>query len=288
MLTESELPFVRSVLANPPKQRVEEVASESHETRRIPDTYIYLVNDGKFITPTGELVESYIDRSTYLGQVEFNSFDLIQHWAQTNEGYAIWFSPPYPNIYPVSKIIIQESLGLEDNTKCIVNRAVVLDDNSEKILRLANLFPETYFDNPENLRATPIFPSKKEFAEWFGELPKYTTQTKYISSGEDITIKTDTYARLSDIHFSVPVVGENRMYTEIYQRARSYGLIGTNPGSCPSALKTAFSAVYEDSIVLNTGESKYVKNCGNCGTTIEAVISKGYRCKVCSGEYKGC
>src|SRR3989344_3863842 len=269
MLTESDLSFARCIIAKPPRLVVEKVASVSHETRRIPDTYIYLINNGKFMTPLGESVENHIDRSTYLGRVEFESFDSIQKWAQTNEGYAIWFSPPYPNIYPVSKIIIQESSELEDNTKYIVNRAVVLDYDSEKILKLANLLQGVNFDNPETLRATPIFPTYEEFAEWFSELSKYTSQTKYISSGEDIIIKSETYARLSDIHHSVSILGEDRMYTEIYQRAQIQGLIGTNPGSCPTALKTAFNTVFDDSLQLNIGESKYVKNCGNCGTSIE-------------------
>jgi len=288
MLTESELPFVRSVLANPPKQRVEEVASQSLETNRIPDTYIYKVVGGKFYTPGGVLIEEKIDKSTILGQTEFVAFQEIQKWADgQNGGFCVWFSPPYPEIYPVSKIIIQE-IGNFDNQKMVINRAIVLDNDSEELLDLAQQLTQDRIENSEYLRITPIFPDRDKFISWFQNLALYTNQVDLIKNGVDVDVKTDTYAKLSDIEKSVSIAGQNQIQDQIYQVAYKQGLIGSASESCPKILKTVFNAVYEDSIVLNPGESKYVKNCGNCGTTIESVISKGYRCKSCGGEYKGC
>jgi Zn finger protein HypA/HybF involved in hydrogenase expression len=93
---------------------------------------------------------------------------------------------------------------------------------------------------------------------------------------------------LSNIEKSISIAGENQVQDRIYQIAYKQGLIGDFPESCPKMVKTAFNTIYEDSLILNPGEAKYVKNCGNCGITIEAIISKGYKCKRCGGEYKGC
>lgn len=38
----------------------------------------------------------------------------------------------------------------------------------------------------------------------------------------------------------------------------------------------------------SSGESKFVKNCGNCGVEINRNISAGYQCSSCNGIYEGC
>src|SRR3990170_987366 len=288
MFTETDLSFARSIIANPPNQRVEEVASQSLETRRIPDTYIYAVVDGRFQTPSGIVVEDKIERNSLLGQIEYHTFERMQRWAdKENNGYCVWFSPPYPEVYPVSKIIIQETSGFE-NTKIVINRALVLDNNVQELLNLAEGLTENEIEDPDYLRATPVFPDRQKFNLWFQNLTLYTNQVNLIKKGVDLDVKTDTYARLSEIEKSVSIAGQNMVQEQIYKTAYKQGLIGNALESCPKILKTAFNTVYEDSIILNPGESHYIKNCGNCGTTIKAVISKGYRCKVCGGEYKGC
>jgi hypothetical protein len=60
MIAETESSFVRRIIVNPPSQRVEEAASKSLETRRIPDTYIYLLLNGRLYTPSGVAVEDKI------------------------------------------------------------------------------------------------------------------------------------------------------------------------------------------------------------------------------------
>ncbi len=38
---------------------------------------------------------------------------------------------------------------------------------------------------------------------------------------------------------------------------------------------------------VNAEGGKFVRNCGNCGKRINAVIGSGYRCS-CGGVYEGC
>ncbi len=288
MIVETEPSFARDIIANPPSQRVEEAASQSHESRRIPDTYIYTLGGGKFHTPSGVIVEDKIEKNTLLGQIEFSAFEKMQKWAdQEASGFCVWFSPPYPEVYPVSKIIIQE-ISAYENKKGVINRAIVLDNNAQDLMDLAEGLTGSVIENPEYLRTTPIFPDIQRFGLWFDKLAHETSQVDLIKKGEDLNIKIDTYASLSDIEKSISTAGKNQVQDRIYQVAYEQGLIGNFPESCPKTAKTAFNSTYEDSISTISGEAKYVKNCGNCGITIEAVILKGYRCKLCGGEYKGC
>jgi len=287
MPSEREISFAQSVINHPPSQVIENVASLSQETNRIPDTYIYFFRDKKFITPNGELVENYIDKKTYLGQVEFNAFLKTQKWLSDNDGYALWFSPPYPNVYPVSKIIIQQSLYVNE-VKTVINRAVVLDEDGDKLIEIANLLLGQNYQTFTQLRSNPVFPTEEEFDQWFKKLSFYTSQTSKISEGVDLTSKTEKYASIAEIKNSIRVHGEDRLFNTLYKQAQSQGFIGNLPDSCPILLKTAFSAVVDNSLIIYSDESKYVKNCGNCGIAIEASITKGYRCKSCGGEYKGC
>lgn len=40
--------------------------------------------------------------------------------------------------------------------------------------------------------------------------------------------------------------------------------------------------------IISVEGSKYIRNCGNCGATLERFMSKGDRCPHCSGVYEGC
>lgn len=72
---------------------------------------------------------------------------------------------------------------------------------------------------------------------------------------------------------------------------------GVRPGSggCgssykESAYKLFFASLKSDGTIASetTNEGKFVEYCGCCGMPIKKVIPKGYICKMCGGEYKGC
>lgn len=268
---------------------IQGAASEIHESRRIPDPYVFLINGkGQLTLPSGDVVEKSIDTQSIIGQREMLAFQQIQKWA-TNpySEKCIWFSPPYREIYPSSKIIISEPIDLNGQNG-LLNRAVILDINGDYLLRLANINTAGItFSSSEGLRSTPLFLSNEEFGNWFNELEKITEQTKLIKIGQDILIKGDTIITIEELQSSVEVYaaqGSRHSFMEISRLAQEKNLYGENSRSCPVLLKTAFQTLFENSIGI---DSKYVKNCGKCKRVIEKKIKKGYLC-VCGGTYEGC
>lgn len=75
---------------------------------------------------------------------------------------------------------------------------------------------------------------------------------------------------------------------------RTYG-VTPGSGGCgssykQSAYKLLFATLKSDGTIVSesTAEGKFVRNCGCCGIPINKVIPRGYICRVCGGEYKGC
>lgn len=278
--------IVETLLKKTPTE-IQSVASEVLETNRIPDPYIFLVNRyGRLTLRDGTIVETNIDTTNQLGQIEMRAFEQIQTWAadRNRKDRALWFSSPYPGIYPNSKVIISEKL---ENEFGILNRAVVLDINEKRLIELANNNQtNTKFTNSIQLRSTPLFLNHQEFLHWFKELEKITDQTEYMKSGQDLIIKSNIVVQVEDIQSSIEVYSSSdSKFNQIMQRAKENKMYGEYSPSCPVVLKTAFSEMFNNSLII--GDGKYVKNCGNCGRMIEKKIKKGYKC-TCGGEYKGC
>lgn len=238
------------------------IASQSHETRRIPDPYNFFSQNGKLILPSGEVVEDNVDISTSYGCLEYVALQKIQDWANKNEtGVALWFSPPLKGVYPASKFIISEL-----QNKTILNRAVVLDIDGKTLLSLANQLVPNQPDSPEQLRSTPIFVDKEKLTAWLDEfVMPVTTQVELIYTGQDLRIKAETLATIADLANSVPVHGSST-YNNIYYLAKSQGLIGSRPESCP--VRTAFQT-------FASGEQIYPCNCHYCHRWVNAKISFG-------------
>lgn len=290
MSVEQKPRFISKLLKNPPPQLDEEVASESHETRRIPDPYVFIAQGSQLLTPSGEVVENSIDKDSYLGRIELKAFQKIQDWSFLNDsGVAVWFSPPYLGRYPVSKIIISE-ISESYGTKVLFNRAVVLDRDANTLVRLANgLVGESAFANPEELRETPIFPNQDEFAKWFEDLTAYTSQVEMIKSSRDILIKLDTYVKISQLRLTYPIYERNRAYEDLRRVADSRGLIGEYVGSCPTLVMTGLSTPFEKFLIYSSpmGEKRILCcTCPFCNKLVEAEIFDG---KIhCPAPPRGC
>lgn len=290
MLVEQKPRFVSRLLKNPPLQLDEEVASDSHETRRIPDPYVFIAQGSQLQTPSGEVVENSIDKDSYLGRLELKAFQRIQEWSILNDsGVAVWFSPPYPGRYPVSKIIMSE-ISESDGTKVLFNRGVVLDRDADTLVRLANgLVGEDYFTEPEVLRETPVFPNQDEFGRWFEDLTTYTSQVEMIKSNRDILIKSDTYVQISQLRSTYPVYERNRAYEDLRRVADSQGLIGEYVGSCPTLAMTGLSTPFEKFLNHSSpmGEKRILCcTCPFCNKQVEAEIFDG---KIhCPAPPRGC
>ncbi len=277
MISERDLQFVRQQINHPSSQLVEEVASESHETRRLPDTYVFVNRNGKLETPNGTRVENHINKSSKLGIIEAEGFDKIQEWSNKARGFSVWFSPTYPGKYPVTKIIIQEADTLKEGVKIVLNRAVVLDHDDNFLLSSASLLAGYKFTNTEVLRATPLFPDNDKFFCWFENLSKHIDQLQLIYKGEDLEIKQETYSKLNNLSRQRSTTNEfNTRYNTLYKMASSERMIGEYQSSCPPQINTAFESTFRNSHILNSlGVRKKICKCGICKEKVVATISGG-------------
>ena len=275
--------FTSDVLQKPPRQDVENSASDIHESNRFPDPYLYLEKYGKLLTPTGEFVEKVVEKDSYLGKIELKAIETTQDWAKdASEGTVIWFSPPFPGKYPVSKFIISE-ISYYKNIKILFNRNVVLDINANSLLNLANTLSDSFHThNPEVLRATPIFPKENELERWLVSLSPQTNQVEMMRNNHDIQKKMETYASVNDILQSINVAGDN-IYPTLYALAKEQGLIGKSIGSCGLSNMTSFEAILQNSITIKKDILECT--CPVCGEKVNAPIRNGrVHCPECKSS----
>ena len=275
-----EVDFSNFVLQHTPGQLSENLSSEIHETNRISDPYIFLINRarGKLQTPDGQDIDGFMDKNTYLGKLETMAFEQIQSWTMTTDGgYSVWFSPPYDDRHPVSKIVVSKIMELDSDQAILFNRAILLDMEALRLLGIANqLIPHTWLPDPELLRSIPFFPSEGEFDKWFGGMSYLSDQFKQINDGSDLSQKITTYLKVRQISDGI----NYQSYYRVYEEAQRENLMGRNAGSCPPSLanadsngKTPFSIFSGESWDGNYDEEGPCRLCGRdvpCGP-----------CKVC-------
>jgi hypothetical protein len=279
-----EAEFSHFVLRNIPTQLTENISSEIHETNRISDPYIFLINRarGKLQTPNGQDIEAFMETETYLGGLEGVAFQQIQAWSMNERsGDSVWFSPPYGESRPVSKIVVSKIMELDSEHSILFNRAILLDIDALKLLRVANeLSPSIKLLEPELLRSIPLFPSQEEFDEWFASMSGVNDQFNQISDGSDLLDKIRTYQRVRQISDNV----DSEDYHLIYKQAEQENLVGQYLGSCPlipTGKSTPFSIFSEEQNTI--GETKTLEcKCPFCDQRVKAVIAGGkIKCPEC-------
>lgn len=292
MVNSKELRFITEVLEFPPVQAVEEVGSQIHETKRVPDPYVHISKDGKLLTLLGENVEDYIVLGTELGKSEAEAFGKIQDWAnEENEGTVVWFSPPYENVYPASKVVVSEIVVLENDEKVLFNRAIVLDIDEVELTGWAQNLGYRKGLDPEELRREPIFCGIEETESWLLRLEKVSPQMEMIKETVDVELKMHTYDQLRE--------EGNFDYYGLHKAATQRRMIGKYVGSCGERLqaeaqKTLFEKfseggmdVAESTKSTDSETRNFVYRCYNCNRKIYKVIKSGYVCK-CGRVYGGC
>lgn len=250
--------------STPSDQFVEELASLSHETRRIPDPYYFE------ITPTGELFsptkhtkikDEVKDKTSHLGQLEYQALLSIEQWAaNNNEGAVVWVSPPQAEAYPVLKIIVSE-IEYQGNVKKLFNRAILLDFDVEKCMKLAwNLTSFSHnkpvFTDLDQVRATPlIFDIKNgSWVNIFEKLIDDQALWTMVRNNGDRELKKETLrqaARVQKQFFQAPTLS----YSIDAIMAVSQ-MLGPKPGSCPpkeSTSSTAFGVFAGSSLLIGIG-----------------------------------
>lgn len=283
--------FTQTIIQNPPSLAVELVASDSHETRDIVDSYVQVFDEelNKIINPSGEVVEKIIEKDTYLGSQEYKAFIQMQDFVKNNDsGIVVWFSPPYPGKYEISKILFSEIL-LTFTHKVILNRSVTFDCGNETLLNLANEIGQNHFNNLEELRKTSILVDNDSFLTLTDKLSLITSQVEMLKDNKDLEMKLETYSILNSIKTSLllPFNYQFNYYQQLHYMADQSGLIGEAQGSCGGGIntkETAFEKVSE-----NSQETKLLEcTCPFCGRKVFALITQGsIHCPSCgkSAEY---
>jgi hypothetical protein len=252
MHKESDLQIIGEWVLTPSEQASENLASKSHETRRIPDPYIYFIKDHKLKTPKGLDIETAVLRGTTIYDAEYEALLKIQEWSDENDdGTSLWFSPPYLDGYSALKIVASEIISGVAHEKVLFNRAIVLDVDAATSLKIANYLSDRVYVDTEELRERPIFLKKNQ--DWMDLVGIYTTQIDQIRSSQDLVIKKLTLSEINRIYsspkFQKMNVWEARNYAEL--EAQERGLIGNKVDSCAIRGVSAFNAFFGNSLAEN-------------------------------------
>ncbi len=240
--------------------------SISNETNRTPDSRPYLIQDGVLIDEdTGDPILSHIAPG-----VEYQiAQELQKRVAETEEGVFIWHSPKLEGVYPCNKTMIYQIVYNEKMQKVLLYSAILYDGEIPKpeeqrgVLISAPDEDETYFavltwiESVSHKKPEVLQPTNRSNAEYFAE-----------------KIRAGIAPEL------------------VVQEMQTSGFLGENPISCPVGMKTFANLSTSGARLLiyspASGEKKYVKNCGNCGASINGYMSAGDHCPKCDGVYEGC
>lgn len=284
-----ELDFIQTCLSIHPSQLVENIASDSHETRRFPDPYIFLIRDKKLLTPNGGIIENNIRNDSDIDSAELKAFMKIQDWAEScDKGTAFWFSLPFWGKYDKGKVVASQIYNL-GGEKILFNRAIDLDVDGKTIISIANNISEItgsdLITDPELLRQTPIFSGRDLLKVLLDEISPYTDQNQMVEKGTDIDSKIETYSKLQVIEKMSGFLYSNTsdsQYSYAHQIAEEQGLIGKHIGSCGQSGKlSAFEAFSEGG-----GQEKWEYHsgvCRVCGNSTE--VGPCSICRTCEKKF---
>lgn len=276
MLQEIETQQIRKWILNPSSQNSENLASKSHETKRIPDPYIFLLINGKVVSPSDlkPIEESILVRDA-IEAAEFSGFQEIQRLVLENDhGTVFWFSPPSIDGYSSFKIVVSTIFTGIEGMKGIFNRAIVLDVNQKISLEIASQISRIKFSDSEELRKKPILLEDSESDAWLEILAKYSEQANLIVSGQDVIAKVETLSQTDIIYTSV----STHHSAEIL--AIQNGMIGSRKDSCDRS--SAFGKMFDNALKsyflcpkcdYKIPSGKGITKCPGCGITKEEVGS---------------
>lgn len=271
-------------------QIVQEAASYSHETKRIPDPYLFYFDQvQRKLTPPGSSVpvENYIRRNTPIDLMEAEAFEKIQKMVEIhNSGIILWVSPPtevYRNS-TTTKIIVGEIKTEVDQTsqgvtKMLLNRALVLDwDLGESIGFVQELTGKIHSEY--QIRTNPFYKDLSCVQAINALLLKRTDQMRMVLTNQDIKIKSETLGDINSLGGTIQVYGSNSFERLLYLRMKKLGISGQQKPHCEL---NAFS-------LLAGPSSENSFPCPKC----KGPIAKGQGIEVCphcgakKNDYKKC
>lgn len=282
--------YIYNWAGKPKEQVAEELASYALETRRIPDPYYFTVDgDGDLFHPQAKAkVKNFVLRDTSAGELEGRAFDAISSWFRQNEfGAIVWVSPPYPGIYPISKVIISE-IERGGSEKRLYNRAILLDFDQAGCLKFAQdlaAFSKNHplFRSLDQVRATPLV-LNTQGRSWIYILEELIVDPilwRGIREGKDKRTKEEALMQARMVHQSLfrdtagPSDGQKMMLE----------MLGEKMGSCPVVFKKTATWIFSgNSTILGTSaslESSGDYHLGSCVVCKKGNVLVG-GCEICT------
>ena len=256
--------FIHAWQGKPGEQVVEELASYSLETKRIPDPYYFgITPDGELFSPSAHcrVKDKVEDKTGPLGKPEYQALLSIEQWAAgSSEGAAVWVSPPYPGIYPTSKIIVSQ-IENQDGTKRLFNRAIILDFDEKKCLDFAQNLAKLSQNRPllsniNQVRATP-FIINTHGNSWIyilQELIDDPALWESIRNREDIKAKKEAVRQAVIVQKGFFLSGKS--IDSVDARIAVSQMLGSQSGSCPVVFRsTAFGVFAGFSVSIGSSGS---------------------------------
>jgi hypothetical protein len=291
--------------ANQPESRViAEAASVQLESNHLPESYGWNVTPQGFIDHrSGKVVRDAISRKTPTDILEGIAFDKIESWAieyginqRKNNITALWISPPDPERSSDVKFIFS-TLNRSWKGTTINNCSFLVDGSSFQAIDTANNIIQTLglfhpqFSDASHLRSTPfLFKDSINVSQIVEIIEKQFADKTAIDVIKDGRVDEVTRNALN---LGREYVNAKRKGTKMSTQSSSVMARETSYApSCPSVAEgsSASQTMVKDGLTY-----KFVKNCGGklwtgekCNAKINKFITKGYRCKHCGGEYKGC
>lgn len=277
-----ELPgFIEAWRYKPKAQVKEEMASYCMETLRISDPYRFIVSsNGELLSPVaGCRVKDVVTTNTHVGRLEYEALEKIEQWTASNStGAIIWVSPPDKDLYPDdSKIVISE-IEEKNGIKTLFNRAIVLDIDQEKCIKLAQDLVRYSINKPllsstDQIRSNPLILNTS--VHWTSILEELVTDLNLtnVRNGEDLAIKEKTLKQAEYIYQEFFVEGMPINARVIAEEMGKRQMVGTFGTSCPN--RTAFGTFAESATTV--AESCNKIKCGKKGCGWEASESEAQR-----------
>lgn len=267
--------FKKNWQGKPKSQVIEEIASYSHETRRLPDPYTFVISgSGELYSPEAKCsVKSVVKRDTRIGELEYLALCDVESWAKGRDsGVIVWISPPEGEIYPTSKLIISE-IERNECKKTLFNRAIILDLNAQDCLRLARNLGRFQFTSAEDVRRNPV-PIETKGIHWtyiLGEFINIPEIWEMVRRGDDKKAKQETLVASKEIYSAL-----------VHTSTDVANIFGAYSTSCPPILRrplTSFDYIFKSSLLLSL-DRYFCKKCPACNTQINCVVRPGERCPV--------
>ena len=227
---------------------IAELVSISQETHRKPDSYFFRVQNDMLIDPnTQKPVLDFVADG-----VEKEVAFKLQDWAsQTNEGVALWISPPLIDEYPCAKVIIHKIAYTTSGEKVILNSAILFDADVV---------------NPKHKRKT-LYTITDDDQNIFKIISWIKRKTQ-----KDINlIQTTHHTKQRAVYFANQIrTGVPHHF--VIQQMQESGFLGKNSISCPNG-KSSFSNITtlnSEKFIFSGLEDEYGSlnfDCPTCGTT---------------------